>query len=391
MLAWSSLVLLVVYGGWFVQLGRADYWHGRSFRLEGRDEPAAALAAALQARRLDPFLPLRTQRVAMLEARLAYRTNDSDLSQAAMSHYQAALQQEPILGLDSANLAGLLWQQGQASQALDWLQQTIAADDDLLYKINLGYFFEQQGLWPEAVRAYSRALRQAPAIAGSGFWLATPERVAHWPAIELAASEGAPPETAVALALAQGEFDKAESLLGTISGNDAFKHAALAEIYLQREQPQLAQPQLASPPVTAYDYLLLGRSQWQLGQATAETSLKTAAFLGDRRAYFYLGQLYEAGGDLTAAETAYRRGFSAHTTSENVPVTIYGRFGGSDLAPQLLRLGISPTQAAPWLALARLLEDQSRLAEAEQVYRLLLAEDPFLAKAQRGLAVLEDR
>jgi tetratricopeptide (TPR) repeat protein len=113
--------------------------------------------------------------------------------------------------------------------------------------------------------------------------------------------------------------------------------------------------------------------------------------LGDRRAYFYLGQLYEAGGDLTAAETAYRRGFSAHTTSENVPVTIYGRFGGSDLAPQLLRLGISPTQAAPWLALARLLEDQSRLAEAEQVYRLLLAEDPFLAKAQRGLAVLEDR
>ena len=43
------------------------------------------------------------------------------------------------------------------------------------------------------------------------------------------------------------------------------------------------------------------------------------------------------------------------------------------------------------LALAHLYEAQARWAEAEQVYRLLLAEDPFLTEAEVGLAALAEK
>jgi tetratricopeptide (TPR) repeat protein len=140
------------------------------------------------------------------------------------------------------------------------------------------------------------------------------------------------------------------------------------------------------------DYLLWGRIKLQSNDmAAAENLLKTAAFLGDHRAYYYLGQLYEEQGDIHAAEAAYRQGFSPHYISENIEVTIYGRPGGIDLVPQLLRIGVSPGQAAPWLELARLYEEQERFEDAKRLYQLLLAEDPFLTVGRERLALLEAR
>jgi tetratricopeptide (TPR) repeat protein len=133
-----------------------------------------------------------------------------------------------------------------------------------------------------------------------------------------------------------------------------------------------------------------GRVELQLGdEVAAEKWLKTAVFLGDSQAHYYLGQLFEQRGDLKAAEAAYRRGFSPHYISENIEITIYGRSGGNDLIPQLLRIGVSPAQAAPWLALGRLYEDQQRFEEAKRVYEFLLIEDPFLAVGRERLALLE--
>jgi tetratricopeptide (TPR) repeat protein len=93
---------------------------------------------------------------------------------------------------------------------------------------------------------------------------------------------------------------------------------------------------------------------------------------------------------LQAAELAYQRGFLPHVTSENIEVTIYGRRSGNDLAPQLLRIGVSPAVAAPWLALARLHEAQGRYEQARTIYRFLLADDPYLTVAQERLALLAD-
>ena len=49
------------------------------------------------------------------------------------------------------------------------------------------------------------------------------------------------------------------------------------------------------------------------------------------------------------------------------------------------RIGFGPKVAVSWLTLAELYERQTRCDEAENIYRLLLAEDPFLSAAQAGL------
>lgn len=392
--AWSSLILLLLYAGWFVWLARADFAYQRSFWREARGDLAGAIDQAALAHRLDPGLPLRAQRLALLEARLASQSGDARLAQSAAGHYETALRQEPILGLTSANLAGLWWQQGQADAALDLLRQTIAADEAPLYWVNLGYFLEQQARWTEAAAAYGQALALAPALAGSGFWQAGPERAERWPEI-VAAAEAAPagrPTLPAELALARGDFATLERLLAASPADSEFLRGVQIQLDLQQGRPGEAQKLLPARPRTGLDYWLVGRVQRQLAaDAEAEKSLLTAAFLGEQRAYFDLGQLYESRGDLPAAEMAYRRGFSPHAVSENEAVTIYGRLSGIDLAPQLLRIGLSHQAAAPWLALARLYETQARWAEAEQVYRLLLAEDPFLTEAEVGLAALAEK
>jgi tetratricopeptide (TPR) repeat protein len=364
---------------------------------EGRGDIRAAIAQAEQSQQLDPALTLRIFRLALLEARLAHQTGDSGLAAAAIEHYQVGLEQEPILGLNSANLAGLLWQQARPAEAIELMQRTVAAEADSLYLVNLGYFYEQLGDWAEAGAAYGRALAQAPALAGSGFWQADAERAARWPEIAEAAARSAGDSAQarrtveLELALAREEFDAVEKIIGPVTSEIATRSGYnLAEVYLHRAQPERAAALLDPTPRTGPEYLLWGRIKLQQGgEVEAEKLLKTAAFLGTGQAHYYLGQLYEQQGRLQAAEQAYQRGFSPRATSENVEVTIYGRRAGNDMAPQLLRIGISPAAAAPWLALARLQEAQGELDRARYIYQFLLAEDPFLSIAQERLARLK--
>jgi tetratricopeptide (TPR) repeat protein len=390
------MVLLVGYAFAFVWLARADWHFQRSFQAEGKANLAEAIAEAEQARSLDPFLPMRTFRLAFLQARLAAQTNNVDLTQAAISHYEAGLAQEPIWGLNSANLAGLLWQHDQHAKAIQVMEQTVAAEKEPLYLLNLGYFYEQARDWEQATAAYGQALALDPDLASSGFWTATPERAAHWPKILTAVREN--PETTqqneIKLALARAEFAQVEILVGPVSNlTDPELRLALVEADLSQAHLDKAAA-LLNPmnPQTAREYLLSGRLNLQLGRPTvAEKQLKTATFWGEYQAYTYLGQLYEQNGQLKAAEAAYARGFSPHYISENIEITIYGRSGSNDLVPQLLRIGVGPVQAAPWLALARLYEAQARFAEAKQLYELLLLEDPFLKVGQERLSLLKSK
>lgn len=390
-----GLVLLGVYLLGFAWLARSDLYYQRSFTQEGQGQLTEAVNQAEQSHRLDPDLALRTFRLALLEARLAQQTQKPELLQAAIEHYQAGLQQEPILGLNSANLSGLLWQQGRQAEAIELMQRTLTAEQDPLYLVNLGYFYEQTGNWTEASSAYGQALALAPDLAGSGFWQAVPERAAKWPifvkeAVKHGSTDGQ--WLRINLALARQDFGAVEALVGPVSMSmDRFLRSALAEVYLSRAQPEQANTLLESAGlIEAEDYLLQGRVKLQLGDDIhAERLLKTAVFLGNSRAYYYLGQLYEQRGDIHAAEAAYSRGFSPHFTAENIEVTIYGRRGANDLVPQLLRIGVSPAKAAPWLELARLYETQQRFEEAKRLYEFLLLEDPFLTIGQERLAQLE--
>ncbi len=406
-----ALSILLLYGLGFVRIAQADFATLRSVQAEGRGDLGRAVTQAALAYDRDPWLTGRIFKLALLEAKLAHKIDPKQGLEAAISHYQTGLAQEPIRGLNSANLAGLLWQQEQYPAAIETLEQTILAESAPLYLVNLGYFYEQQGDWSAAIAAYGRAIFISPGLAASGFWQATPSRQERWPDI-VESSMGylgsnddlSQKSLRLKLALAGQDFELLEKLL---QGRDLKEQAQfqlpVAELYLSQGQPEqvllLLGPKLKSGP----DYFLHGRAKLQLAeaklqlaeaklhladQAAAEKSLKTAAFLGHKEAYYYLGQLFEQQGDLQAAITAYQQGFVSHATSENAEMIIYGRFAGNDLAPQLLRIGVGPKQAQAWLRLAQLYEEQHHFAAARQIYGILLAEDPFLTLAQKRLTAL---
>ncbi len=398
---YAALGVLLIYLFGLAWIALADLHFQRSFKEEAVGHPAGAIVEATQARALDPALPLRTFRLALLEARLAHQTDDPALIEAAIEHYRAGLRQEPILGVNSANLAGLLWQQGRADEAIEMLQRTVAATEEPLYLVNLGHFFEQTGRWAEATEAYGQALAFSPGLAASGFWQATPERAARWPnfvdaaieSISAGDNELAERSLRVNLALARQDFETAAGLLQSLPpGSDERLQTTLTELYLIQEQPQQLAKFLPPKPKKAEDYFLWGWLELQRADySDAAQLLKIAGFLGQKQAYYYLGQLLESQGQLEAAEMAYSRGYSPRATSENVAVNIYGRFGGNDLAPQLLRIGLGPWQARAWLALARLYEKQQRYEDAARIYRILISEDPYLEVAQERLNLLVEK
>jgi tetratricopeptide (TPR) repeat protein len=220
--AYLAGTLLVVYATGFAWIAWADLHFQNSFKAERTNSLAEAMSQADQAHTLDPYLALRTFRLAFIEARLASQTNDSSIIQAASEHYQAGLRQEPIWGLNSANLSGLLWQQGQRTEAIKTMSQTLAAEKDPLYLINLGYFYEQEGNWTEASAAYGQALALAPNLAGSGFWQSTPERAEKWStfveeAVKKSSTNDAQKLLRVNLALAREEFGAVEALVCPMS------------------------------------------------------------------------------------------------------------------------------------------------------------------------------
>jgi tetratricopeptide (TPR) repeat protein len=193
------------------------------------------------------------------------------------------------------------------------------------------------------------------------------------------------------LALAREDWEAIERFAQ--SGEQALDKEtklALAEFYLTQNQPDQAGVALGPELESTEEYLLGGRIVLLSGdEVGAEKRLKTAVFLGSQEANYYLGRLYEQQGKLEAAALAYQRAGSFRSLSENIEVTIYGRLGGNDLAPQLLRIGLGQRQAQPLLALAQLWQAQGRFEEARRIYQALLNEDPFLKPAQEGLAALE--
>lgn len=387
----AMLVILVLYGVGFIRLAQADFYIQNSFSAEHNGDLVTAIAYAKKAQQLDPLLTSHTFRLALLHAR------QLDQSDIAVDLYRSGLQQEPILGLNSANLAGVLWQQKARAEAIEVLEKTVLANDQPLYFVNLGYFFEKEGDWTAATEAYGQALLRSPQLAASGFWQVDSNRAARWSDfVEAAIVAGESNHLfdqkllQVNLALAQHDFVQIEALLQPEMQSPPRQfQQSLAELFLYRQQPEEALAVLNSELQNGWEYRLAGRARLQQGdEITAEKLLKLAVFLGDSEANYFLGQLYEQQGKTQAAMTAYQRGFSLRTTNENLSMTIYGRFTGNDLAPQLMRIGIGQPQAQSWLALANLYETQQHIEEAKQIYQFLLAEDPFLDIAQERLDLL---
>jgi len=380
----SALALLLIYLAAFFWIGRADLRYQNSFHYEQAGHLEEAIAQAEKSAQLDPRLTLRLFRLALLEARLAYRTGDAAAAQSAIEHYQAGLQQEPIYGLNSANLAGLLWQQGQQSEAIALMERSAAAEENSQYRLNLGYFYEQQQEFEKATAVYGELLAKSPQWAGSDFWQASDFRAEQWNqfvgrAVEYVSAAGpaARQDLQVQLALAREELAALETVAETTQNASALLQEAQLTLALNQGQAQQFETLLAAMPDNANKYLWRGRAALQSGNFTAaETQLKTATFLGNQTAWFYLGQLYEQQGNLEAAKNAYHRAL-VFTTSENVEVTIYGRLGANDLAPQLIRISGRPGNQ-PGFALIKLYNAEQNTQNAQRVLNLLKEQDHFL-------------
>jgi tetratricopeptide (TPR) repeat protein len=279
----------------------------------------------------------------------------------------------------------------------------VAAEPDPTLLINLGHFYQQVGNMDRAIEAYGQALFLLPGLAGSEFWQADAERALHWSDILAQAQATLTTRENIAhwqlqIVLAQGDWPVASVHAQRIlagAPEDCTGLTALARARLEmnkvEEAGNLAQRAIDANRACGSAYLVRGMASHAAGDlAAAERDWRAALFLNQRWGAYYLGQLYEMQGDPDTAAQFYLDALSPTAVPIDVEVVLYDRRVTFDLLHPLFRIGVSPEEAEPWLALARLHEVQGDFETARHVYRTLLLEDPYLQVAQERLNALPD-
>ncbi len=110
--------------------------------------------------------------------------------------------------------------------------------------------------------------------------------------------------------------------------------------------------------------------------------LKTALFISpflNAPAYYTLGQIYEAEGDIEKAKQTYAKAVPPQTFSQNYDIVVYGRgTRHPPTVPQLIDVRLGETYAKPWLRLLQLYEAEGQKREAERVKQSLQTLYPYL-------------
>jgi len=345
-------------------------------------------------------MPLYTFQLAYLKGGM---TGQPVALARAAELYRAGLSVDSVDGPQTANLAAVLWQTGDREAAIEALARAVAAEPSPILLVNLGHFYQQSGDVDLAVKAYGRALALSPELAGSKFWQADVERTTYWAEIlaqaeaSLVAEDKDTTRWQSQIALAREDWPGISVQVDPAleeTPPDCFDLMAIAraryEMNELEEARNLAQRAIDAHRACGGAYLVRGLVRQTTGDlAAAERDWRAALFLGQQQAAYYLGRLYEKQGDTGAAAQFYVRAVSPSAVPIDVEVVLYDRRATFDLLPPLFRIGTSPEQAKPWLALARLHEAQGDLGAARQVYRALLFEDPYLEAAQERLEALD--
>lgn len=401
----AALGALVLYMLSLLWWDGAQYYFQRSIRLAQDERWEAAAAAAAYAHRVDPGMTAYIFQLAHILSAAGARAdtlNAQSLTSQAAALYRAALSAEPVHGRQSANLAATLWRQGDREGALVAMQEAVMADPDPILAINLGFFYQQMGDLSHALDCYGRALASAPELAASQFWEADVVRQTHWAEIVRRAEQALPAHLSIThwrlqLALAHQEWsavkEHATALLDDQSvsclARSALARAQLADDQLQ-DALRMAEQIIRADAACGSAYLVHGQVRWMRGEeGAAEQDWRIALFLGQPRAAYYLGQLYESRGDLQEALRFYRHDLPMIALPTDVEVVLYDRHVAFDLLPPLFHIGIGPEEAAPYLALGSLYQAQGDYVAARQLYQTVLIQDPYLLEAQRRLEALE--
>lgn len=394
-----ALLALALYAAGLAWLDVGQFHFQRSVNRAMQGKLSEAVLAADLARQLDPAMPLYTFQLADLESRM---TDKADMLVSAIGLYRAGLEAEPVIGSQTANLAAAFWRTGDREAAIATLEQAVMVEPDPLWQVNLGYFYEQTGNVLRAVETYGRALALSPGLAGSEFWQASLERGALWPDIlaraeaALMAKQGDLTSWRLQIALAQGDWpaarEQARRILERVP-RDCGALSTLARAWIDAEETDAAmsliQQAIDAQPACGEAYVVRGMVRQMAGDPTAaERDWRTALFLNQREAAYYLGQVYQVQGDYETASRFYWMALPSASLPVDVEITLYGRRAAFDLLPPLFRIGVGPAQAGPWLALGQLFEAQGNLESARRVYEALLLQDPYLGIAQERMNAL---
>ncbi len=406
--SWQSAValgVLFLFSMWLGWTDVAQYHFERSVQLAGRGEFDRAVQQAEAAQRKDPSLALYAFQSGYVRGMWAARDGEPTLIAQAIEDYRAGLALEPVWGKQTTNLAALLWEKEEGQEAIEWLERSVEVDPDPLYLLNLGLYYEQTGNLDKAWNCYAWLLVERPSWAGSEFWIALPERAEAWPEIvrrvERRKAGASPREQALfwaELAWAQGDLAEVEQQARSLvrqEPDSSSGYVWLARVLL--EQGRVSKAVLAAEravelsPHSSQALAIRGRARWRAGEdVSTEEDLQLALFLspGAQEAYDCLAQIYQVRGETERAVWAYMRTLPRRAVSQNVEVTLYGRFVTFDLLPSLVRIRFGEREVAPWLSLAHLYEQEDRWEDAQVVYLTLLAQDPYLTGVQERLEAL---
>lgn len=385
----AMLAVLAVYAAGLLRVDLGQLHFERSLQAAGRGELKAAVVEIDRARVIDPGLELYDFQRAYYLGVLAESKPDEYL-ESALEAATGALEWDHTYSLHLANLAALNWQAGDEQRAIADIQRAIEINPpDVSHWLDLGVMLEGAGRRDDALLAYATVLTQAPRLAGSGFWQASDFRREHWPDIlSLIAERGG---ASSELWLAAGDLERAVRVSRDTNSAGGYTNLGRALSGLGQFEEALAALDRAVGlcPGCAAAYVARAELHWLMGLSEAATrDAQVALFIspyGAARAYYVLGQIAFAAGDVEEAKTLYWRAIPPQFSSQNWEVVLYNRRALFLPLPQRTRIGGGMAEAEPWLALADIHLAENRPEDAANIYRLLLDRDPYLPEVQRRL------
>ena len=353
-----------------------------------RGDWPAALVNLKQADQLAPGVPFYQRQLGVVAGYLAQ--TDPAYRAEAIAYYQTALRGVDTLAVDHANLACLLWANGQQAEAEQSMRRAQQLEPgQALYHLNLGYYLEMTNQDQAAEDEYAGVVAHQPDTLRDDYWRQTEHRAAALPQIiaRTALLVQNDSLTLAELYFYAHEFDRAEQIYTELLAQNP-----TASGYLGRAKTRLAVGQLEpastdlnkaieADPLSTQAYVYLSQVALAQNRLTeAQQSIEAALFIeknGD--ALEQAAQVAARQGDAETAANYYDAAFWVNLPAPDPNLSRYATevarrrplpIGYLPCVLQLYPLShlVELTQAQ-----AELLEDRGRYTEAGRVYRRLLA------------------
>lgn len=341
-------ILLLTFGSWYDEQGRAEFQDGlaswsRGEQQPGKDQICSAAATA-------PGRSFYNFQCAMAGAYLAYLEDDFKLWGDAEISLLAGLEKDHYWSVHDANLANVYWYMDESDEALLFAERALAAaPKNALFAFNLGMMQEKLGDRDSAQQNFVVAIQNDPWMAISPYFLESDLPKYVWDQIDLADTEETDLLKVEAYwALQSEDFQMATAKLEAAQSGrraDAEIYALTALLYQHQREADLA---------------------WTYAQ--------TAVFLDGEtpRVLAWAAAVAEQQGRTDQArewrERAFRNWALSLTFSKDFYVSVYHRsFLPFDLAPGFYRPDATKEMVNGFVWLAEYYDSQGMHMQAEEI------------------------